>query len=82
MKTKEGKRLEACLGKLEVSRNICSKTGTIKDIKSRDLVDTEEIKRRWEEYIQELYKKDRDELDDCNGVVSHPEPDILESKVK
>ena len=42
----------------------------------------EEIKKRWKEYMEELYKKDIDELDDCDGVVSNPEPDILESKVK
>ena len=47
-----------------------------------DLADTEEIKERWKEYTEELYKKDLDELDYYDGVVSHPEPDILECKVK
>ena len=42
----------------------------------------EEIKKRWKEYIEELYKKDDNELDYYDGVVSHPEPDILDSKVK
>ena len=56
--------------------------GTIKDRNSRDLVDTEEIKKRWKEYLKELYKKDRNERECCDGVFSHPEPDILESKVK
>ena len=42
----------------------------------------EEIKKRWKEYIEELYKKDVNELDYYDGVVTHPEPDILESKVK
>ena len=46
-----------------------------------DLVNTEEIKERWKEYT-ELYKKDLNELDYYNGVVSHPEPDILEWEVK
>ena len=55
---------------------------TIKDRNSRDLVDAEEIKNRWKEYIEELYKKDINEPDNCDGVVSHPEPDILESEVK
>ena len=55
--------------------------GTIMDINGRDLVDTEEIKKRWKEYT-ELHKKDPNEPDDYNGVVSHPEPDILECKVK
>ena len=58
------------------------KMDTIKDRKGRDLVDAEEIKKRWKEYMEELYKKDLNELDNYDGVVSHPEPDILESKVK
>ena len=47
-----------------------------------DLVDTKEIKERWKEYTEELCKKDLNETDYCNGVVSHPEPDILECEVK
>ena len=54
----------------------------IKDINGRDLVDEEEIKNRWKEYMEELYQKDLNELDNYDGVVSHPEPDILESEVK
>ena len=56
--------------------------GKIKDKNGKDLVDTEEIKKRWKEYTEELYKKDLNELDYYDGVVSHPEPDILECKVK
>ena len=56
--------------------------GTIKDVNGRDLVEAEEIKRRWKEYIEELYKKDINEPDNYDGVVSHPEPDILECEVK
>ena len=56
--------------------------GTIKDKNGRDLVNTEEIKKRWKEYMEELYEKDLHELDYYNGVVSHPKPDILECKVK
>ena len=52
--------------------------GTIKDRNSRDLVDAEEIKKRWKEYTEKLYKKDLNELDFYDFVVSHPEPDILE----
>ena len=55
--------------------------GTIKDRNGRDLEDAEEIKKRWKEYTEELYKKDLNELDYYNGVVSHPEPDILEREV-
>ena len=56
--------------------------GTIKDRNGRDIVDGEEIKKRWEEYTEELFKKDLNELDNYDGVVSHPEPDILECEVK
>ena len=55
---------------------------TIKDINSGDLVDFEEIKKRLKEYRKELYRKDPNELDNYDSVVSHPEPDILESDVK
>ena len=56
--------------------------GTIKDRDGRDLIDTEEIEKKWKEYTEELYKKDTDGLGDYDGIVSHPEPDILESEVK
>ena len=52
--------------------------GAIKTKNSRDQVDAEEIKKRWKESIKELYKKDLNEPDYCDGVVSPPEPDILE----
>ena len=52
--------------------------GTIKYRNNKDLVDAEEIKKRWKEYTGELYKKDLNELDFYDFVVSHPEPDILE----
>ena len=57
-----------------------AKMGTIKDRKSRDLT-TENIKR-WEEHSEELYKKDLNDPDNHDGVVTHLEPDILECKVK
>ena len=53
-----------------------------KNRKGRDLVGGEEIKRKWKEYMEELYQKDLNELDNHNGVVSHPEPDILECEVR
>ena len=46
------------------------------------LVDSEEIKTRWKEYMEELYRKDPNELGYYDDMVNHPEPDILESKVK
>ena len=57
------------------------KMGTTKDRNGRDLVDTEEIKKRWQEYTEELCKKDLNEPDNYDGVISHPVPDILECEV-
>ena len=54
--------------------------GTIKNINGRDLGDTEEIKKRWKEYMEELDKKDPNEPDYYDGQSS--EPDILDNKVK
>ena len=56
--------------------------GTIKDRKSIDLKQAEDIKKRWQEYIEELYKQDLYNPDNHNGVITHLEPDILECKVK
>ena len=50
------------------------KKGTIKDKNARDLVDAEEIKKRWKDYMEELCKKDLNEPYYYDGVVSHPEP--------
>ena len=47
-----------------------------------DLTETEDIKKRWQEYTQELYKKDFHDPDNHNGVITHLQPDILECKVK
>ena len=55
---------------------------TRKDKNGRDLVDAEEIKSRWKEYMEELYKKDLNEPDNYDDVLSHPEPNILECEVK
>src|SRR5574337_1145060 len=59
-----------------------AKMGTIKDRSGRDLTEAEDIKKRWQEYIDELYKKDLYDPDNHNGVITHLEPDILEYKVK
>ena len=58
------------------------KTGTIKDRNSMGLTETEDIKKRWQEHTEKLYKKDLHDPDNHNGVITHLEPDILESKVK
>ena len=61
-----------------------AKMGTIKDRNSMDLTKAEDIKKRWQEYIEELelYKKDLHDPDDHDGVITHLEPDILECEVK
>ena len=56
--------------------------GTKKDRNSKDITETEEIKKRWKEYIEELCKKDLNNPNNHDGVVTHPEPDILECEVK
>ena len=59
-----------------------SKMGSIKDRNGRDLTEAEDIKKRWQEYTEELYKKDIHNPDNHNGVITHLEPDILECEVK
>ena len=56
--------------------------GTIKGGNCMDLTGAEDIKKRWQEYTEKLYKKDLNDLDNHNGVITHLEPDILECKVK
>ena len=56
--------------------------GSIKDRNSMDLIEAEDIKKRWQEYTEELYKKDRHDPDNYNGVITHLEPDNLECEVK
>ena len=56
--------------------------GSIKDRNGMDLTEADDIKKRWQEYTEELYKKDLHDPDNHNGVVIHLEPDILECKVK
>ena len=56
--------------------------GSIKDKNGIDLTEAEDIKKRWQEYTEELYKKDLHDQDNHDGVVTHLEPDILECEVK
>ena len=56
--------------------------GLIKDRKGRDLTEAEDIKKRWQEYTEELHKKDLHDPDKQDGVITHLEPDILECEVK
>ena len=55
-----------------------AKMGTIKDRNGIDLTEAEGIKKRWQEYTEELYKKDLHDPDNHDGVITHLEPDILE----
>ena len=61
---------------------IHAKMGKIKDRNGMDLTEAEDIKKRWQEYTEELYKKDLNNPDNYDGVITHLEPDILKSEVK
>ena len=56
--------------------------GTIKDRNGMNLTETKDIKKRWQEYTEELHKKDLNDPDNHDGVITHQEPDILECEVK
>ena len=58
------------------------KMGSVKDRNVMDLTEAEDIKKRWQEYTRELYKKDLHDPDNHEGVITHLEPDILECEVK
>ena len=59
-----------------------AKMGLIKDINGMDLIEAEDIKKRWQEYTEELYKKDLHDQDNHNGVITHLESDIMECEVR
>ena len=58
-----------------------AKMGSIKDRNGMDLTEAEDIKKRWQEYTQELYKKDLHDPDNHDGVITHLEPDFLEGEM-
>ena len=64
------------------TRKTIAKTGTIKNRNSMDLTEAEGIKKRWQEYTEELYKKGLHDPDNHDGVISHLEQDILQCEVK
>ena len=73
----------------DLSKKIRDTTGifhakmcSLKDRNCMDLTEAEDIKKRWQQYTEELYKKDPHDPDNHNGVITHLEPDILECKVK
>ena len=59
-----------------------AKMGSIKDRNGRDLTEAEDIKKRWQEYTEELYKKDLHDQNNHDGVITHLEPDIMKCEVK
>ena len=59
-----------------------AKMGTIKDRNGKDLTETKEIKKRWQEYTEELYKEGINDPDNHDGMITHLEPDILECEIK
>ena len=59
-----------------------TKMGSIKDRNSMDLTEAEDIKKRWQEQTEKLYKRDLQDPDNHDGVITHLEPDILECEVK
>ena len=80
----EWERLEIYLFKRirDTKGTFHAKMGTIKDRNGMDLTEAEDIKKRWQEYKEELYQKDLHDPDNHNGMITHLEPDILECEVK
>ena len=70
------------MGKMRSLQENLNIKGTVKDRNSRDLTEAEEIKKRWQEYTEELHQKGLNDLNNHDGVVTHLEPDILECEVK
>ena len=64
----------------DTKENFYTKRGTIKDRNDKGLTEAEDIKKRWQEYREELYKKDLNDPDDHNDVITHLQPDILSVK--
>ena len=81
-KTIEWERLESSHENWRYLGTFHAKMGTIKDRNSVNLAKAEDIKKRWQEYTKELYKRDLNDPDNHDGVITHLEPDILECEVK
>ena len=81
-KTIEWERLEISSRKSDTKGTFHAKMGTIKNRNVTDLKEAEDTKKRWQDYTEELYKKDLNDLDNQDGVITHLEPDILELEVK
>ena len=77
-----GNSRDLCKKIRDIKGNFYAKMGTIKDRNCMDLTEAEDIKKRWQEYTEELYKKDLHDQDNHDGVITQIEPDILECEVK
>ena len=77
-----GKTGDICKKIRDTKGTFRAKMDTIKYRNGMDLTEAEDIKKRWQEYTEELYKKDLHDPDNRDGVITHLEPDILEGKVK
>ena len=66
----------------DTKETVHTKMGTIKDRNGMDLIEAKDVKKNWQEYTEELYRKDHHDPDNHDGVIPHLEPDILECEVK
>ena len=66
----------------DTKRTFHAKIGTIKDRNGMDLTEAEDIKKKWQEYTEKLYRKDLHDLDNHDGMITNLEPDILECQVR
>ena len=66
----------------DTKEKFLAKMDTVKDRNGMDLTEAEDIKKRWQEYTEELYKKDLHDQDNHDGVITHLERDILECEIK
>ena len=73
---------ESSSRKLDTKGTFHTKMGSIKDRNGMDLTEAENIKKMWKEYTEELYKKDLQDPDNHDGMITHLEPDILECELK
>ena len=76
------KRLEISKKIRDTKGTFHAQMGTTKDRNGMDLTEAEDIKKRWQEYTEELYKKELHNQDNHDGMITHLEPDILECEVK
>ena len=81
-KNRMGKTRDLCKKIRDTKGTFHAKMGSIKDRNGMDLTQAEDIKKRWQEYTEALYKKDLHNPDNHDGVITHLEPDILECEVK